>query len=262
MRNKCRIFKVLTFCLVLAFTVLVICSAHAKVNIRVKNTAKRFQRVLAPLFLKGYTKVEESLTIKEGSGKMKGDASVYGVYFEGDGEKYKALKKDPAKRVKSKANMVIIDIDVYQKPSAAKKNVLKAGLNEGSLSGANLGDLTRSMKSPKMTVEAYKVKMEEEKKKKEDGKKGKKDKKPEKKKRLSPKEKREQAAKRKKEEAEQKKKDAKIQKKLDADPNNFHLKQIVVVKRNVQISVKVMNYQKEPEDSFVESIITKLVNKV
>lgn len=260
--------RVMLLCALLlgSFLVLLIGNSFAEeVSIQAKNIAERFDRMLAPRFIPGYSLLEKSMVVKKGGGDMKGEATVSRVYFSKSAADLEKMTKEK-KLTASDATKLIIKAEVFEKPIEAKKAAEAMKMDNGSFTGAPIGDAAWSSFSPKTTVEM--VKEAEAKKKAEEEAKAMKGKpqpsptpkaKP---KHLTSKEKRALAEEENKKAIEQQKKDEELQKKLDADVNNYFTKNIVVQKRNIILRIQAINYQNMPSSEMLEELAAKILGKI
>jgi hypothetical protein len=260
--------------------------AQAEIRSGVKNMANKFERLLGERFLKGHFLIQETTILKEKEGLLKGDATVQRIYYPKSKAEYEKMKASDA-LVKSDLTKIVISVEVFAKPLDAQKNSPKK-LKQGSFNGENYGEVCWSSYTEKKTLEKYKEdletkKAEEEAKKAEEEAKKNPRKKPQVKKpgdataagtadnagevkkpekKLSPRDQRLKDKEDKKKQEEEAKKDEELKKKLETDPENFNLKQLIILKKNVIIQISALNYTKEPDAAVLEGIAEKLVSKI
>ena len=242
--------------LILALLLVVAGSARADVNIRVKNMANKVKRLITARFLKGYHLIDKNEVIKKGVGKLGGNGQVVREFFPKPAAQYYKMVSDKS-ILKCKETRIVVKVEIFHNDKEAAKVKIKK-MDSGSFSGETIGIRTWSASVPKMDVKRYKEKMAL--KNKKDDKKTE-DKKTNDKK-LSPREKREMEQKQKKAQAEEAKKDEEIAKKLNSDPTNYNVRQLIVLKENVIIQISAINYNKMPSSNILEDIARRLVPKI
>ncbi len=206
--------------------------AWAEVNIRVKNTADKVNRLVNHRFLPGYHLIIRRDQIKKGAGKLGGDAEVVREFFPKTTAEYRKMLNS-GNITTTRYTRIIIHVEVFNSPREASQVKIDK-METGTLTGEPLGERAWSATIPKMDVKGF----------------------------LEANEPGSAGGERKltaKEQAEKEKKERDLAHKLSKDLTNFNIRKLVVLNGNIILEITAVNYNEMPPTRLLEDIARQLL---